>query len=136
MIKSRNMKQILLATIIVASIAACKKDPGEGGRATIKGKVYVRNYNSTYTLLNDQYFAQGENVYIMYGDIPGIGNSVRTAYDGSFQFPYLRKGKYKVYALSKDSTSAATSKTIEVLKEIEIKDKKEVVDVGTIVILK
>ncbi len=124
----------LLAIGLTLAFTACKKPAGEGGQATIKGRLYVRNYNASFTILNDQYYAQGEQVYIIYGDETAVGNNVRTSYDGSFEFPYLRKGNYKVYALSKDSTSTS-SKTIAVLMNVSITKKKEVVTLPTITIL-
>lgn len=126
----------LLALGITLTISACKKPAGEGGQASIKGRVYVRNYNTAFTVLNDQYYAQGEQVYIIYGDETAVGNNVRTSYDGSFEFPYLRKGNYKVYVLSKDSTSSALSKTVEVLRNVTITKKKEVITLPTLTIIK
>lgn len=131
-------KNIILFTLAFAmlSIQSCKKPAGEGGQATINGKLYIQNYNSTFTTINDEYYAQGEQVYIIYGNETGVGNNVRTSYDGSFEFKYLRPGNYKVYALSKDIKSPSASKTIEVLKEVTISKKKEVVTLPDIVIIK
>lgn len=128
-------KLFLIAMGLSLAFSACKKPAGEGGQATIKGRLYVRNYNASFTILNDQYYAQGEQVYIIYGDETAVGNNVRTAYDGSFEFPYLRKGNYKVYALSKDSTSSTLSKTVEVLMNVTITKKKEVITLPTLTII-
>ena len=126
----------LLTLIIISSliITSCKKPAGEGGKATIKGKVFVQNYNGNFTQLNDEYYAQGERVYIIYGDETSVGDDVRTSYDGSYEFKYLRKGNYKIYAFSKDSTLSSLNKKVEVLKNVEIKSKKETVELPTIVI--
>lgn len=131
------MKKLLVITITISLLSiGCKKPAGEGGQASIKGKIYVENYNANFTVLNDEYFAQDERVYIIYGDETAVGDDVRTSYDGSFEFPNLRKGSYKVYALSKDSASgAALSKTIEILQEVEITEKKEEITLPTITIL-
>src|SRR4051812_30437130 len=106
-----NRKAFLLtATISVALcliLISCKKEAGEGGQATITGKVYVRQYNKTFTTFIGEYYAQGEDVYIIYGNETAVGNRVRTNYDGTYQFSFLRKGSYKVYAYSKDSTFKA-----------------------------
>jgi hypothetical protein len=131
------MKKLLAGALVLALFAACTKGPGEGGRAFIKGKLYVKNYKAyPDTTLQASYWAQDENVFIIYGDEPGVGKSVKSAYDGSFQFEYLRKGKYKVYALSDDRASGINSKTKEVLVEVEIKSATETVDIGTITIEK
>lgn len=130
-------KSLFYFTLVLSLInMSCKKPAGEGGQATIKGKVYTENWNGNFTVLNDEYYAQGEKVYIIYGDDTSIGDETRTSYDGSYEFKNLRIGNYKVYALSADSSSgAALSKTIEILKNVEITKKKEVVEVPTITIL-
>lgn len=115
---------------------SCKKDPGEGGFASIEGKLFVKNYDATFTLMTSEYYLPGENVYIIYGEGTEIGNTVKTSYDGSFKFNYLRKGKYKVYAIGKDSTKPYLSIPKEVLFEVTIKEKKQKVVLGDLVIIK
>lgn len=127
---------LLLSASMLLFVSACKKDPGEGGFASIKGKVFVKDYNTYFTVLNGEYYGQAENVYIIYGDDARVGNSIKTAYDGSFQFDFLRKGKYKVYALSKDSAYATSSKTKEILMQVTIVDRKQKVELPDLVILK
>ena len=129
------MKKSVLVLFAFFIVSACKKAPGEGGFATITGKVYVKDYNPFFTLLNAEYYAQGQNVFIIYGDGPGVGNSVKTSYDGTFVFEFLRKGKYKVYSISKDSTSITSNKTKEILVEVEITEKKQKVVLNDLVIL-
>lgn len=119
---------------------SCSKGPGEGGKATIYGKLIVKNYDATFTTLQATYPAQAENIYIVYGDERTYGNSVKTNYDGTYEFPYLRPGKYTVFAYSKDTTryngNIITSKTIEVKTEVEITSKKQEVQVPDMVIIK
>lgn len=138
--RGSGLLRIILISLILSAmvvIPSCKKGPGPGGKASITGKIYVRDYTKTppYTLLSS-YYAQGENVYIIYGDETGVGKQVKTSYDGAFVFDFLRTGKYKVYSLSRDTTSAANSQTIEVLKNVEISGKKDEVKMDDIVILK
>lgn len=121
---------------VLFAITSCTKEPGEGGFATIQGKVFIKDYNAYFNILNAEYYGQGETVYIVYGDQKGIGNTVKTSYDGSYQFDFLRKGKYKIYALSKDSASVNSSKTIEVLLDVSIKEKKETITLPDLVIIK
>ncbi|MBL7921752.1 MAG: hypothetical protein JNJ40_15670 [Bacteroidia bacterium] len=116
-------------------MASCKKPPGEGGFASITGKLYVRNYEETFTVLTSQYYAAGETVYIIYGDGQEVGNTVKTSYDGSFVFNFLRKGKYKVYALGKDSTKPYQSVPKESLFEVEITEKKQKMVLDDLVII-
>jgi len=126
---------VVLILFLFIIISACKKQPGEGGFATIKGRLFVRNYDPTYTVLLSKYYLPGESVYIIYGDNNEVGDNVRTTPDGTFTFKYLRKGKYKVYAIGEDSTKPSVSVPKETLVEIEIKEKREVVDVGDLVII-
>lgn len=132
------MKKILLASATILLFATCKKGPGEGGRAFITGKLFVKNYTSPPCpcSLKEQYYAQGENVFIIFGDEPGVGESVKTSYDGSFRFQYLRKGKYKIFSLSKDTSSTTNSKTVESMVEVEIKKSNETINLPDLVILK
>lgn len=134
---SMKKNATLLITCFALAFTSCKKEPGEGGFATIQGKLYVKDYNQFFTLINGEYYAQGENVYIVYGDGPGVGNSVKTSYDGTFVFEFLRKGKYKVFAISKDSSAAFinSNKTKEVMMEVEIKEKKQKVVLPDLVVL-
>jgi hypothetical protein len=114
---------------------SCTKEPGEGGRATIKGKVKVKAYNKEFTILKDEYYAQGEDVYITFGDNPAVQDKVKTSYDGSFEFPYLRKGTYSVFVVSKDTTSPELTGLTSVIQQVEITAKKQVVQLQEMTII-
>lgn len=129
------MRKIILFIAIIVTISSCKKEPGEGGRATITGKVRVKDYNSEFTILMDEYYAQGQNVYIIYGDGNTVSENTKTSYDGTYEFPYLRKGKYKIFVVSKDSTSANLTGDVSIVKEVEITTKKQTVIVPEITII-
>ena len=76
-----------------------------------------------------------EDVYIVYGDEDDIyDDNVKTNFDGTFEFNNLRKGKYKVFAYSKDESNITTPLT-PVFKEIEIGGSEDG-DVGKITIEK
>ncbi|MCD6018169.1 MAG: hypothetical protein K0S53_1290 [Bacteroidetes bacterium] len=104
---------------------SCKKEPGEGGFASIEGKVYVKNYDPYFSILFSEHYLPGETVYIIYGDGTEIGNTVKTSYDGSFKFKYLRKGKYKVFVIGEDSTAATRYNPKSELVEVTISEKKQ-----------
>ena len=125
-----------LVVIATALLLSCKKEPGEGGFATIEGKVYVKNYDTYFSILTAEYYLPGETVYIIYGDKTEVGNTVKTSYDGSFKFNYLRKGKYKVYVIGEDSTITNRSNPKIEMVEVTITDKKQTKSVGDLVILK
>lgn len=80
-------------------LAACSKEPGEGGDASISGEIWVRHYNATFTTLIGEFPAEDQYVYIIYGDHPGFDARVKTSYDGTFEFPYLNKGQYEIINL-------------------------------------
>ncbi len=132
----RRLKLAALVVLLLAMVPACEKDPGEGGNSTIIGKVYVREYNKTFTALSAEYFAPDEDIYIIYGDGTSDDDRLRTGPDGDFTFRYLRVGKYKLYAYSADSAGISASGKIPVYREVEITKKNQTVDAGTIIILK
>ncbi|MES2515682.1 MAG: hypothetical protein V4580_16120 [Bacteroidota bacterium] len=130
------MKYILALFILVGcSFISCKKQPGEGGFASIEGKVYVNEYDTYFTYITGRYYLPGENVYIIYGDGTEVANSVKTSYDGSFKFNYLRKGTYKIFVVGEDSASANLGNPKDVLREVTITKRKEKQVLDDIVIL-
>jgi hypothetical protein len=131
------MKKInSLAVIVIVLLLSCKKEPGEGGFASIEGKVFLKNYDAYFSILSSQYYQPGETVYIIYGDQTEVGNTVKTSYDGSFKFNYLRKGKYKVYVIGEDSSITNRSNPKIEMVEVTISGKKDKKNIGDLVILK
>ena len=130
-----NSKLLFLGLISLVFFS-CKKQPGEGGFASIEGKVYLKNYDNSFTLLTSEYYSPGETVYIIYGDGTEIGNTVKTSYDGSFKFNYLRKGKYKVYVMGKNPAYPSLSIPKEELIEVTIAEKKQKTVLKDLVIFK
>jgi hypothetical protein len=128
------MKHFLFLSSIVL-LMACQKTEGPGGQASVSGKIFVRDYNDSFTQLIDSYFAMEQRVYLVYGDDSMYGEEIRTHYDGSFRFDFLTKGKYTVYVYSKDSTFTIPGGQYPLKVEFEITDKKEEVDLGTLTIL-
>jgi hypothetical protein len=125
------------ATLILLIFgASCSKDEGEGGSSTIKGIVWVKNYNSTFTQLISEYPAADEDIYIVYGNHDGYDDRTRADYNGVFRFDYLRKGNYTLYVYSKDSTMQSPSGKVAVIVGVEISRNKQVVEVPRIEIFK
>lgn len=142
------MKKITLLSAVALTliISSCSKPAGEGGRATIKGRIWVENYNALGSM-SGSYFLKGEfagadeDVFIIYGDDVSYGNKTKSGPDGIFEFKYLRKGDYKVYVKSKDTTRAyyfngpgSGIKTVDV--SVTIGNKKETVTTEDLVIYK
>ena len=130
------MKKIIaLSLISVFAFASCTKTEGVGGAATVTGKIRVENYNGSGVLVNE-YDGQDLDVYIVYGSEDNITDDrVRSSYDGTFEFKYLRKGSYKIYTYS-DCVSCANGVDSVIVKEFEITDKKEDLDLGALTIRK
>lgn len=114
---------ICLGTMCLVS---CSKEPGIGGNASIQGKVYAKYYNKYFTIKYGEGYAADQDVYIIYGDNISYSDRTRTSYDGSYEFKYLRKGKYKIFTYSKDSTLTIPSGTYAVIAEGEIIDNKQI----------
>jgi hypothetical protein len=131
----KTIKITIPLLVFCMVLFSCKKDPGEGGTSSVTGKVYVKNYNSTFTVLEEEYYGQDVDVYIIYGDDVTYGDHTTTNYDGVYEFQYLRPGTYHIYAYSKDSTMQ-TGALIPVIKEITIDKKREEVQVPEILIFK
>lgn len=120
-------------------VLSCKKPAGPGGKASIKGKVYVNDFNTAaYGPPIAQYYASGESVYICYGDDQSAANSVHTGSDGSFEFLYLRKGHYTIFVNSRDTSIhvAGGSKVIPVKVSVDISSAKQTVNLADVVINK
>lgn len=136
------LRLILIAISICLFFISCEKSAGEGGEARIIGKVYAHKYNASFTYKFGSNYEPDEKVFLIYDDDLTASDDVDTNPDGTYEFKYLRKGKYKVYVYSKDSTGAYQLKAnvnapeIAVVRTVEIKDKKQTVVVPDIEIIK
>lgn len=134
----RKLALFILLSGFFSLASSCSKAAGEGGTSVIKGKIYVHNYNSSGTAITSEYWGQDIDVYIIYGTESNYFNDrIRTSYDGSFEFPYLAKGKYRVFVYEKcfnTMEDPCPSGMREVIVETNITKNKSSVDVGTIII--
>ncbi|MCX6249966.1 MAG: hypothetical protein NTX61_04355 [Bacteroidetes bacterium] len=129
-------KIIFICSIFILSgimLGSCKKEPGTGGNSTIYGKVFVKDYNSSFTVLQEEYYGPDIWVYIIYGDDRDYGDRIITSYDGTYEFKYLRKGTYHIYAFSKDST-LQTAAPVAVMKDEVISKNNETIQVPDLII--
>lgn len=121
----------MLAISSLLVLSSCKKEPGEGGLATIQGKLYAYEYNNYGDVIDSGYVA-GERVYISYGNDGNADDDVRTSYDGSFQFEWLQKGEYAVWSISRcDSCPLSQTYTKQV---ITIDERRETVTTPDLII--
>lgn len=128
------VKKYLIILMALLWLSSCEKSAGEGGTSSITGKVYIEKYNADQSFLIKEYYAQEEDVYVIYGDDEVYSERFRTHYDGSFIFKNLRPGSYKVFAYSDDIYESSGKKPI--IKEVEITENNQIVDVGDIIIKK
>ncbi len=124
---------LLLALFTSVLFQSCEKDAGEGGNSSIRGYVHVTDYNSTFLVVQGEYPGADEYVYIIYGNEVSYGDRIRTSPDGTFEFKYLREGKYTVYVYQDDTTLSGQS---VVARNVEVTKKKQSVDLGRIDIKK
>lgn len=128
-------KLLVLGLSAMALLSACKKTEGEGGSGSIKGVIFVENYNAQQTSLINSYLGAKEDVYLVYGDEDfTIDDKVEASFDGTFEFKYLRPGTYTVFAYSDKydvSTGATTDEAIKFTVEVK---KKATTDVGKITV--
>jgi hypothetical protein len=131
------MQRAILTSLVILLFLpvfqSCEKEPGPGGNSTIYGKILVKDYNSTFTVLNEEYYGPGIWVYLVYGDDRGYGERIQTSFNGTYEFKYLRPGNYKVYALSKDST-LSTNALVPVIREVEITSRQQELGLSDLVI--
>jgi hypothetical protein len=128
MIKTKYIG-IICALVLFAS---CKKEAGEGGNSSIKGRVdlVLRNllYNPNPA---DTFPAQDADVYIQYGDNLSPDDRILTNYNGEYEFLNLRPGDYTIYVYSKDTAQGLTilDPTEIVVKQlVTIEEKKQTVE--------
>jgi hypothetical protein len=124
---------LLLTLFTSVLFQSCEKDAGEGGNSSIRGYVHVTDYNSTFLVVQGEYPGANEYVYIIYGNEVSYGDRIRTSPDGTFEFNYLREGKYTVYVYQDDTTLSGQS---VVARNVEVTKKKQTVDLGRIDIKK
>jgi len=127
------MKIFLVLISISIVFYSCKKDAGDGGTSTIRGKVHITEYESNFQDVKADYPGADVDVYIMYGNNNTPDDNTKTGPDGDFVFKYLREGAYKIYVYSDADVPAGQ---MTVIRDIKINGKKQTVDAGTIEIKK
>ena len=121
---------ILPIFILFMVFSSCRKVEGPGGSVTIKGVVIERNHVGTSIF---EYPAADQDVYIIYGSENSFyDDDVSTSYDGSFEFRYLQKGDYQIFAYQ-DNPSVASG-TDEVLVQVNASENNQVIILDTIYI--
>mgnify|MGYP003685484907 CR=1 FL=1 len=118
---------------ILLTLVSCKKEEGTGGSSTISGTIEVTSFNEFSGVEIENYNAKGKRVYILYGDDEIQSDDTRTNYDGKFEFPFLKKGDYKIYVFSDCSCPGGEE---AIFKSVTISDNNQTVYTGDISIAK
>jgi hypothetical protein len=136
--ETKRLIKTAMMAILTAGFISCEKPAGPGGSATIKGRIFAHDFDNTQRYEISKGYAAGERVYIMFGNDNTVGDNVRTAADGSYEFRYLNKGSYKIFVNSLDtSIKYKGNKTfVPVFAEATITDRKQVVTIEDIIINK
>ncbi len=131
-------KLLVLAFILSAFILiSCKKTPGFGGNARIRGKVYVKQYDPFFVYQESEYFGPNIAVQITFGDDISPDATENTNANGEFEFQYMRTGKYTVNVYSKVlKDSLHPSGLVPVDTTFTINNSHDIVDLGTLTIQK
>ena len=117
----------LIIIISLIFLFSCKKEEGEGGRSSIKGKIHMTDKTGA---VQGSYDVPDYDVYIIYGTDNDIyDDDMKTNYDGTFEFKNLREGSYKIYTYTVNTTVTSGVSPVFVSTTIE---KNEVKDIGTI----
>lgn len=121
----------------------CKKDEGQGGTSSIKGRIIEHDFRADFldsvpvAILPDD----NENIFIIYGtDHTTYDDSYKTSYDGTYEFRFLQKGHYRLFAYSNDSTGAheflPTHGNVPVFVDVDITENGTTVTGPDIILLK
>ena len=124
------MKNILLILVSGLYFISCSKSPGEGGTATISGKVEaVFVQEGSFDTIAVKALPD-ERVYIVYGTGTTQDDDTRTSPEGSYKFEYLNPGDYRIYSYSESLIEP--SKLSEVVKTVNVSSSQDDVVVPTI----
>lgn len=126
------MRQSILIAAALLTLAGCQKEPGEGGKAEIRGVVMRQDVNAAGNPIGDSYPFQDTRVFIVYGDHDFHDDDVRTGPDGKYVFRWLRKGDYTVFTYGECRNCPGNSEVVS--QKVTISGRKDVVTVPTITV--
>lgn len=113
----KNVFPFCLLVLIAIFFYSCNKEEGEGGTASVEGRVFVVQHpDDNFGLETDTMAAAKTDVFIVYGESDYFNDDVETDAQGFYRFKYLNKGEYTVFAYSTLSTGEkiAVSQTITI----------------------
>lgn len=96
-----SMRTFCFLLAVPVLLSGCKKEPGPGGLAQIRGTVMRQNINNATQQPEGAPYAFPEaKVYIRYGDHDYFDDKTDTNPNGLFTFSWLRTGSYTVFVYS------------------------------------
>lgn len=116
------MKYLLIITLCVISFLSCTKNEGKGGRLSINGNV-KKIIVSTKGIKVDTVAGVDRDIFITYGESEYINDDIKSDINGSFHFPFLKKGQYTITAYS-DCYNCSEGKK-QVKKDISVTKNSE-----------
>jgi hypothetical protein len=126
-----TVRSLSALPILLVLFTACSKEPGDGGRAEIRGTILEQAYSPSGNTDGDPYPAVDQEVYIIYGDGQYHDDDTRTGPNGEFRFAWLRKGSYRIYAISEcDNENCREG----IYRTVEIEGRREIVTAPAITI--
>ncbi len=129
------MKSVIYLMIVAVFTFSCTREEGEGGNSVITGKVMAKVYNNTFTHLLDSYYKPDADVYIIYGDDETYSDRYSTNWDGTYRFEYLRKGDYKLFVYSIDTSGNSSPVASPVIMDVSLSGNNETKNVDDLVML-
>ena len=123
--KSQLISTIAIALVLFLglNLSACEKEPGKGGLATIKGKVFVDDINAA-GIIHDSGYGGDIQVDISYGNNTWVDASERTSASGEYAFLGLQKGNYNITVYSRCDTCLLNQRDIQ--QAVEISETRQV----------
>lgn len=127
------LRLFFIMLLFTQALMSCELTPGGGGTSTITGKVYLKEVNSS-GIVTAEYYVAEENVYILYDEDSIYDESTKTSFNGEYQFPFLRRGTYKIFAYTDVNTISGVQAPVSVT--VEITDNHQTVEAPDIIIEK
>ena len=127
----------IAVSLSIFGFISCEKAEGPGGTSTLAGKVWVKDYTSDFRVIQREYWAEDEDVFLIYGNDTIYSDKTSTHYDGSYWFQYLNEGTYTVFVYSDDSArvNPSPSGRIPIKMTVTIDNKNSDVIVPLITII-
>ncbi len=127
----KKISLFVFCILLFIAINSCKKTPGQGGNARIRGTFWERKYDPFFSYVQGRYPSVNKTVYLFFGDDTSPGTTVNTNSNGEFEFQYLRKGKYKVVVYSRQNQSTSSTPNVFPLEYIvNLTERKQIKNIG------